>query len=128
MMKTLISLFFLLLLVSCNKEQNLTLQKCWTLAEDRDTTQVFYRCGDERLGFSRFRPTYKLLPNNKCEYLVLHPADAHFLEDGVYEYDPEISELKIWGFEGELIANFKVISISEKEMKVKDIKFTSTFN
>lgn len=123
-MKNFIPLLFLLILFSCSEEHNVSIQKCWALAERGDDFQVYYLCDDERLGFSWFRPTYKFYSNNKCEFLVLHPADAHYMEEGVYEFNLETSRLTVKNMEGDLIANFKVIDIKSDQLKVEMLNGT----
>ncbi|WP_296620055.1 hypothetical protein [Marivirga sp.] len=118
-MKNLIFLLLPLILLSCSEDGNVTLQKCWTLAERGEDVQLYYLCDDERLGISWFRPTYKFYSNNKCEYLVLHPADAHYMEEGVYEFNLETSKLTVKNTKGDLIANFKVLEINSDQLKVE---------
>ncbi len=35
---------------------------------------------------SLYRQYYKFMENNECEYLVLSPVDAHYIENGFWEY------------------------------------------
>ncbi|WKK77375.2 hypothetical protein QYS49_09465 [Marivirga salinae] len=119
MLKYLIPFLLILILFSCIEDDSISYRNCWSLAESGEEIQVYYPCGDDRLGPSWFRSTYAFYSNNKCEYLVLHPADAHYMEDGIYEHNPELSILTIKTSEGDLIVKFKILSISEREMKVK---------
>lgn len=118
-MKILILTLFVLFLSACGKEENISLKKCWTLAERGEDFQLYYPCGDARLSSSRFSPTYKFHSKDTCEYLVLSPNDGHYFKDGVYEYTPEISTLTIKSKEGDLVVKFKILDLKSANLKVE---------
>lgn len=120
-MKYLISFLFIIILFSCRDKENVSLQKCWSFAEGGEEFDVYYPCDDNRLGPSWFRATYSFYSNEKCEYLVLHPADAHYMKEGIYDYNPELSILNVKSIEGDLIVKFQILSISANEMRVKEL-------
>lgn len=122
MVNVLMPVLFVLLLSTCGNGENVTFKKCWSLAERGDGFQLYYPCGDARLVPSRFSPTYKFHAKDTCEYLVLSPVDAHYMEEGIYEHNPELSILTVKTTEGDLIVKFKILSISEREMKVKELE------
>jgi hypothetical protein len=53
------------------------------------------------------------MEDNKCEYLVLSPVDAHYLENGFWEYIAKEKVLKIYNQDKELQRELKVGSISK---------------
>jgi hypothetical protein len=60
-----------------------------------------------------YRQYYNLMEDNKCEYLVLSPVDAHYLENGFWEYIAKEKVLKIYNQDKELQRELKVGSISK---------------
>lgn len=120
-MKHLIPFLFLfsILTFSCNEAENDSLKQCWVLSEKSNGFQIYYPCGDERIQASRFSPTYNFHDNNKCEYLVLSPNDAHYFTDGFYEFDAETSILTVESTNKDLIAKFKILDLTENQLKVE---------
>ncbi|WKV13771.1 hypothetical protein [Marivirga harenae] len=116
-----IFLILVLTLSACGDKENISLQKCWSLAERGETIQVFYPCGDDRLTPSWFRDTYRFYSNNKCEYLVLSPVDAHYMQEGLYFYDVETSILKIENLEGDFIKKYIVVEIGPDHLKLAEL-------
>lgn len=55
-MKNYVSLLMILMLAvfSCNEKRDVSLQKCWSLAERGNDYQIFYNCDDDRLTLSWF--------------------------------------------------------------------------
>ncbi len=117
---------FILSLFACSEVENASIQKCWVLSERGNGFQLYYPCGDERIQTSRFSPAYNFYDSNKCEYLVLSPNDAHYMDEGVYEYNPELSTITVKSTDGGLIAKFKIISLSSTEMRVRDLTNINT--
>ncbi|HET8859479.1 MAG TPA: hypothetical protein VFM92_06085 [Marivirga sp.] len=117
---------FSILTSACNEVGNDSLKKCWVFSEISNGFHIYYPCGDERIQVSRFNPSYNFLDNNKCEYLVLSPNDAHFLTDGFYNFDPETSILTVESSDNELVAKLKIISLSSTEMRVRDLTNLNT--
>jgi hypothetical protein len=120
-MKKLNSILFLLSIFACHNEDNISLQKCWSLAERGETFQVFYNCDDDRLTPSWFRDTYRFYSNNKCEYLVLSPVDAHYMEEGIYDFDVETSILKIENMGGDIINKYILVEIAQDQLKMVEL-------
>ena len=115
-MKNLI--LFTLIFFACGK-QDVLLQKCWTLAEPGENFQIFYPCGDERLRPTRFSPAYEFYADKQCRYKILSPNDSHNFKDGTYNYNVQKSTLDVMNVEGDLVAQFKILEITEEQLKVK---------
>ena len=118
-MRTFLILLVSLIIASCQKNDNMTLNKCWALGETIDNVMVFYRCNDERLTPNSFRESYVFQSNNRVKYLVLHPADAHYFEDGFYEYDLETSSLSIIDRNNKPLVNFRILAIQNDQIKLE---------
>jgi hypothetical protein len=59
------------------------------------------------------------MKNNKCEYLVLSPTDAHYLENGFWEYLEKENVLNIYNGKKEFQRKLKVISISSELLQTE---------
>ena len=93
-MKTIqcLSLFFLLFAASCKEESNPTepgrdysdLIQSWTnsFEEQVDSIQVYRPSDYRQYAIARFRGKYEFLKDGTCNYLVLSPTDAHYMQIG----------------------------------------------
>ena len=98
-------------LISCSKEKinNRNLKGCWIHSHE-ENYETYRPCNYKEYPESRFRFTFDLMKNNKCEYLFLAPDDTHYMEEGTWNLDKEnnILELnnekyKITHFESDLL-------------------------
>ena len=86
------SLFFLLLAASCKEKSNPTepgrdysyLIQSWTnsFEEQVDSIQVYRPSHYKQYAVARFRGKYEFLKDGICNYVVLSPTDAHYMEVG----------------------------------------------
>jgi len=68
---------------------------------------------------SNFRQYYNFTENNKCEYLVLSPVDAHYMENGFWEYIESESIVNMYDSNKNLNRKLKVISISSDLFQIE---------
>jgi hypothetical protein len=113
-------ILFFLIFFACGK-QDVLLQRCWTLSERGEDFQTYYPCGDERLQPARFSPVYEFYNDKKCRYKVLSSNDAHNFKDGTYDYNVQKSTVDVMNLEGELVAQFKILEITDEQLKVKEL-------
>lgn len=107
----------LLGLISCQKENDLErnedlLMGCWTHSIEEDSIagiETFRRCDYKDFDATRFRQTYILRSEQECDYLVLAPNDAHYVETGSWNWDEESRMLNIMDKDG---AEFKIFEIN----------------
>ena len=49
---------------------------------------------------------------------MLSPVDAHYMEEGVYDFDVETSILKIENMDGDIINRYIVVEIAHDQLKM----------
>ncbi|WP_347175167.1 hypothetical protein [Polaribacter uvawellassae] len=67
---------------------------------------------------SHYRQYFKFMENNKCEYLVLSPVDAHYIENGFWEFIEDDNSIHIYNQNMELHRTLKVVSISSNHFQI----------
>jgi hypothetical protein len=104
-------------------EQNFNLSnlyKEWIHAYDEETDSVqIYRPSDfKEFQASWFRQVYEFNSDNSCKYLVLSPTDAHYFEDGIWDYTSTNELLKIFDINGNIITEYKIVELNENLLKL----------
>ncbi|MBK6265505.1 hypothetical protein JKA74_10690 [Marivirga sp. S37H4] len=114
----LLLLIFSVVFTSCKKEDvaATSIVKCWTLYETEGNRSTFLLCDNENLGTSWYRQSYHLQADNVCSYTVLSPSDAHYTEEGTYEYSDTTKFLTIKDEWGDVVVKYSVISIKSNEL------------
>ena len=98
------------------------LLQSWTQAfeeqDDANSPRRIYRLSDSQsFAPARFRSSYVFRADATCQYLFLHPADAHFMKEGYYTYDEESRILEIFDAEeDQLVISYTVIQISDDRL------------
>lgn len=115
--------FLSLILFSCDKDENTEnsvgiseLIGCWTHSMEEDITgltneesrQIYRPCDYKEFEASRYRAVYDLAEDGLCEYLALAANDAHFMTDGLWEYDDTDQLLIIRQMDNTLVAQYRV--------------------
>ena len=119
----LIALIFSTALMSCEDEAasvdlNTDLFQAWTHAfeeqDDVNAKRRIYRLSDSQsFAPARFRSSYVFRADATCQYLFLHPADAHFMKEGYFTYDEESRILEVFDAEDDQrVSSYNVIQIS----------------
>ena len=111
----------LLGLISCQKENDLDhnsdlLMGCWTHSLEEDSIagiETYRRCDYKDLMPTRFRQTYILRAHQECDYLVLAPSDAHFIETASWLWDEESRMLNIIDKEGAELKVFEINTLTD---------------
>ncbi|MFV0564438.1 MAG: hypothetical protein ACK5NB_01255 [Flavobacteriaceae bacterium] len=68
---------------------------------------------------SPYRQYYRFMENNACQYLMLSPVDAHYLENGFWEYIEEKKGIAIYDKNMELNRMLKVVSITSDFLQIE---------
>ena len=71
---------------------------------------------------SRFRMQYIFNEDGRCEWLFLHPSDAHFMKQGTWEADPQDNRvILIYDTNGTLVesVSFRIVEIEEDLLRVE---------
>ncbi len=100
------------------------LQKEWKHSYEESAGNVeIYRPADYKtFAPSKFRQVYQLEENGRCEYLVLHPADAHYMAPGTWNYRPDIRQLRILNSNGGQVVLFEVLEITNNLLKLQIVR------
>lgn len=116
---------------SCNSTANLSsssatkaLQQNWKHSHEESSTdgsEIYRPSNYKTFPPSMFRQAYNLQANGKCEYLVLHPADAHYMAKGNWSYDPETHTLEIKDAYFKTVAKYEVVELGKDILKVRKL-------
>ncbi len=68
---------------------------------------------------SWFRQTYNFMEENNCEYLILSPVDAHYMEEGKWEYDKDSETIRIYKINNDLVRELKVTSLTSNLLRIE---------
>ncbi|MEC3881490.1 hypothetical protein [Parapedobacter sp. 10938] len=111
----------ILLFARCEKAETpdlLTQRWVDSFEEASDGYTIFRPSHYKDFPLSRFRQTFELRDDRACSYLVLAPNDAHYVNEGVWEYNGETNTVKIRHGKT-IIYNFQIIKLAHDLLKVK---------
>ncbi len=60
------------------------------------------------------------MEKNNCEYLVLSPVDAHYMEEGKWEYVNFSKTIRIYKMNNELLRELKITSITSNLLLIEN--------
>ena len=121
----LIGMASILLCFSCKKSSEdlgpAFLINCWIHSYEEennvpDVPAIFRPCDYKDFGPARYRHKINLKADNQAEYLVLSPNDAHYTEEGTWEFDDVNSILRIRDQSGEIFYEYQVVEIQEDKL------------
>ncbi|HAH20686.1 MAG: hypothetical protein A2Y00_04750 [Omnitrophica WOR_2 bacterium GWF2_43_52] len=73
---------------------------------------------------SRFRNEYIFKEDGSCQWLVLHPADAHYLKSGTWEVSPDDDQvILIYDQQHSLQKSFRIIEIQKDLLRIRSVVF-----
>lgn len=91
-------------------------------ANPNDQILIFRPQGYKDFPISWFRETYQLFPGGSCNYLVLHPADAHYMEEGTWTFvNQDKLVIQIKDPLGNTQIKFQVLSLSKNKLTISHI-------
>lgn len=110
--------FLAITLSSCKSDQEPLLINTWVSSYEEG--MGIYRPMDFKdYPASHFRQSYNFKSNNECEYLVLSPVDAHYIESGTYEYKESDKTIKIYAPQGQLYKELKVEKLTANLLRLE---------
>lgn len=71
---------------------------------------------------SHFRQVYHFKSNGECSYLVLHPADAHYMADGKWSYNSKTRIVQIRDGQNKIVTQFEVLDVAKDIMKIQLVR------
>ncbi len=132
------SLFALLLAAGCGKvspqvgvsapDDLAQLFQSWvhSYEEEQETSaecvQLFRPSEYKEFAPSRFRMRYVFNEDGTCEWLFLHPADAHYMKQGTWEAAPGDSKVVlIYDTDGTIdeSVSFRIVEIEEELLRIE---------
>lgn len=97
------------------------LNESWTHSreeqENPNGTTLIFRPSDSReFPVSHFRDAYEFRADGTCRYMYLHPADAHSMKEGTYDFDSDEKILSIYDADGGFLKSFKIIAVNKSKL------------
>lgn len=93
--------------------------------ETVDSLDIYRPKGNQEFPESWFRMKYVFVEDNTCQWLVLHPADAHYLESGTWPTSSADKRVVLlYDSTGALqeSISFRVISLQEDLLEITSLK------
>ncbi len=106
-----------------NNDYSALLIHCWTHSYEENTSEnieVYRHCDYMNFPASRYRQVYNFKENYECEFLVLAPNDAHYLEKGKWEYDENSKIIKILNFDNLVLKEFEINELTDNLLEIKN--------
>jgi hypothetical protein len=117
-----------IILTCCEKEKDTfqisMLKKSWTHSYEENTSENYdiYRPSDYKIfPASHFRHVFYFKDNNVCDYLVLAPDDAHYMEEGIWEFNEKTNIIRVMNMESDILFKLEIIELSDDLLKLKKI-------
>lgn len=102
---------------SC-EEQQPDLIGCWTNAYE-EGHDIYKGCDSQKFAVSHYRQVYDFRSDGTVNYLVLHPADAHFMQEAKWEYIGSKGEVYIKNLESSTIdVKLKFSVVDDETLKI----------
>jgi len=124
-----IALSTAIMFTSCEKDKNTNhislLKKSWTHSYEENTSEIYdvYRPSDYKdFPASWFRQVFYFKDNNVCDYLVLAPNDAHYMEKGNWEYDEKTNNIKVMNMKYDILYELEIIELRDDLLKIKNLR------
>lgn len=119
-----------IIFTGCEDEKNeVTLESVlkgsWTQSYEEQTSveiEIFRHSNSKDFPLSRYRQVFIFEENNQCQYLVLAPNDAHYVESGFWEFDEKSNIIKIFNLNFELLFQFEAVEFTDSLLKLRAIK------
>jgi len=124
MAQKIIFLFFIMSIISCKQDEtnNSPFLNCWIHSYEEDNADEIkhYRpCDYMEFAPSRYRNSFDLKENGSCTFLVLAANDAHYSENGTWNYNAETKILQIQNEDNMIVYEFEVLEIETDKLVLK---------
>jgi len=100
----------------------------WTHSHEEeqsdDGVRLFRSADAMSFALSRFRMQYIFSENGDCEWLFLHPADAHYMKPAKWKVAPnDNTVILIYDTDGELLkyVSFRIIKLEKDVLQIAQI-------
>ncbi|MEK6568365.1 MAG: hypothetical protein AABZ27_06495 [Candidatus Omnitrophota bacterium] len=86
--------------------------------------EIYRHEGFKKFPASRFRGEYRFKEDGSCQWLALHPTDAHYLKSGTWEVSrDETQVILIYDQQQNLQESFRIIEIQKDLLRIEPIVF-----
>ena len=85
--------------------------------EDREDLAIYKPADVVTLPLSWYRQTYLFYSDKACDYLVLAPNDAHYIETGYWTYEEGV--IRVFNAQDELQHSLEVVNWSNTALVLK---------
>lgn len=100
--------------------QNLINSWVNSMEEETGNDVLIYRPSSfKEFSPSRFRHRFVLKENDECEYLVYHPYDMHYSENGFWYFNSTKKSVTIYNVLMEIQFKFEIISLEPDKLRLK---------
>lgn len=86
--------------------------------EGPDGYQVYRPREFQDFPASRFRQAFHFKDNHACSFLVLAPNDAHYYQDGHWQYDAAAGIIRV-SDEAFVIHEFRIVELTDELLKIE---------
>ena len=97
---------------------------CWVDSREENINysdiRVFRPCGYKSFPPTRFRYYFSLKENNECRYKVVGSRDIHYMEEGLWSYDPKTKQLTIANLDGKPLRIYYVVRLENNLLGLKN--------
>ncbi len=93
---------------------NSLMLNCWKHSYEEEIeggNRIYRPCDYTTFPPSRYRESFTLSENDQSTYSVLAPTDAHYNEEGGWNYDETSQTLTITNADNEMVKKFQVIEM-----------------
>lgn len=127
-----ITLILIIFLQFCSRNSNpinslmsKSFYNSWTHSFEENPTnsnEQVYRISDsQKFPGSPFRNVYNFKDDGTCEWLVLHPSDAHYMEPATWKLNPTTNIVTISNLIGIDVVSFEILELSSSIMRIRPI-------
>lgn len=110
-----------MLAFSC-EEQKPDLIGCWTNAYE-EGYNIYKGCNVQSFSPSHFRQVYDFHDDGTVNYLVLHPADAHYMQEAKWVYVGSKNEVHIRELQNnQVIVKLKYTTIDSETIEIVEVQ------
>jgi len=101
----------------------------WTRSYEEETggndaIQIYRPSDSRQFPPSPFRNRYVFGRDGNCEWLVLHPADSHYMEPATWKADSEErNSISIYNPIGTEVVRFSILDLASDFMRIESLKY-----
>ena len=97
------------------------LLNCWKHVheEDKNDGALVFKSCDQEFGPAMYRENFVLTADGKAQYLIPHPADAHYMGNGTWTYDAGTNTVLIADSTGVKAHAYEIVEVEKTKLLVR---------